>query len=303
MQHHQACECWGCGSLDHVYSRTGTIFCPRASEPEVLKAKFDVTRKDFQECRRDQIYKTVKKCKNINTSTILSSLMQDDEQLEALRALLTKKPNMTSATCQDFIPNLPPFLFLIGQPSTDNPGFKLSITYDTFAVLNIGWAGFHLAIVKRKHPHLVKSLVWVKDVCTPLTLSGFVSHDEKDTAFAEKRVTTLPAVIEYYMPHPIKQGHPTSFKVAIGNNVAVNTLIGMSMIRLAKFSLDLEDDLIDSGILDTEPFPVTYKQTSRSLPNLASITDSSEHTLAIFSEPHVSLDMIKTCIAQAFPSM
>jgi hypothetical protein len=100
-----------------------------------------------------------------------------------------------------------------------------------------------------------------------------------------------------------KQGHPTSFKVAIGDNVAVNTLIGMSMIRPAKFSLDLEDDVIDSGILNTEPFPVTYKQTSHSLPNLASITNSLEHTLATFTEPFVSLDIIKTCIAQAFPSM
>jgi hypothetical protein len=52
IQRHQARECWGCGSPDHVYSdRTGTIFCPRASEPEV-KAKFDATRKDFQERRR-----------------------------------------------------------------------------------------------------------------------------------------------------------------------------------------------------------------------------------------------------------
>ena len=77
-----------------------------------------------------------------------------------------------------------------------------------------------------------------------------------------------------------KQGHPTSFKVAIGDNVAVNTLLGMSMIRPAKFSLDLEDDVVDSGILNTAPFPVTYKQTNRSLPNLASITDSTVHALS-----------------------
>jgi uncharacterized Zn finger protein (UPF0148 family) len=325
MQRHQARECWGCGSPDHVYSdRTGTIFCPRASEPEV-KAKFDATRKDFQDRRRARADKTVKKRKSANTSTILASLMQDEEQLEALKALLTKKTKTTSTTRQDFITfstflclpadiaskpllpisvdtNLPHFLLPIGQPSTDNTGFKLSVAYDTCAVLNVGWAGYHLAIAK-KHPHLVKSLVWAKEDYTPLTLSGVVSHDEKDTSVAEKLVTTLPAVIEYYMPHPSKQGHPTSFKVAIGDNVAVNTLIGMSMIRPAKFSLDLEDDVIDSGILDTEPFPVTYKQTSRSLPNLASITNSSEHTLATFTEPFVSLDTIKTCIAQAFPSM
>jgi hypothetical protein len=83
--------------------------------------------------------------------------------------------------------------------------------------------------------------------------------------------------------------------------VAVNTLIGMSMIRPAKFSLDLEDNIIDNGILDTEPFPVTFKQTNRSLPNLASIGNSSEHSLATFSQAHVTVDTIKACIAEAFP--
>jgi hypothetical protein len=38
LQRHQARECWGCGSPDYVYSdRTGTIFCPRAGEPEVRR--------------------------------------------------------------------------------------------------------------------------------------------------------------------------------------------------------------------------------------------------------------------------
>jgi hypothetical protein len=103
------------------------------------------------------------------------------------------------------------------------------------------------------------------------------------------------------MPHAKKKGHPTSFKVAIGDNVVVNTLIGMSMICPAKFSLDLKDDVINSGILDAEPFPVTYKQTNRSLPNFASITNLVEQTLVTLSQPHVSIETIKACITQAFP--
>jgi hypothetical protein len=213
--------------------------------------------------------------------------------------------------------NLPHFLLPIGQSNSDM-SFNISVAYDTCAVLNIGWAGFHLAIAKQ-HPHLVKSLTWAKEQYTPLTLSGVVSNNKNDPAKAASLITTLPAIIEYYMPHTSKEGHPTSFKVAIGDNVAVNTLIGMSMIRPAKFSLDLEDDVIDSGILDTTPFPVTYKQTNHSLPNFASLKDSSEQTLATFTKPqvsfadsvnaikscikpHVSMDTIKACIAQAFPT-
>jgi uncharacterized Zn finger protein (UPF0148 family) len=326
LQRHQSRECWGCGSPDHVYSdRTGTIFCPRAGEPEV-KAKFDATRKDFQERRKARTRKTTDKRKGANISTILSSLLKDDDQLEQLKALLSsnKKAKTESSPTKDFVvlstflclptdltskpllpisvdTNLPHFLLPIGQPNNDS-AFKISVAYDTCAVLNVGWAGFHLAIAKQ-YPHLVKSLVWAKEQYTPLTLSGVVSNDDGDTAKAEKLVTTLPAVIEYYMPYPSKQGHPTSFKVAIGDNVAVNTLIGMSMIRPAKFSLDLEDNVIDSGILDTEPFPVTYKQTNRSLPNFSATSSSSEQTLATFAEAHVSMEEIQACISQVFPSM
>jgi hypothetical protein len=65
---------------------------------------------------------------------------------------------------------------------------------------------------------------------------------------------TLPTVIEYYMSHTSKQGHSTSFKVVIGDNVAVNTLLGTSVIHPGKFSLDLEDNVIDLDILNMEPF-------------------------------------------------
>jgi uncharacterized Zn finger protein (UPF0148 family) len=325
IQRYQPRECWGCGSPDHVYSdKTGKSFCPRASKAEV-KAKFDATRKDFQERRKARTKKFSEKRKSSNSnniSTVLATLLQelDADQIKAL--LANKKPKIEAGSNKDFVTfstflclpadlaskpllpisvdtNLPHFSLPVGQPnSTTN--FNLSVAYDTCAVLCVGWAGYHLTIAKQ-YPHLIKSLVWAKDQYTPLTLSGVVSNDEGDAPQSEKLVTTLPAIIEYYMPHASKQGHPTSFKVAIGDNVAVNTLIGMSMIRPAKFSLDLEDNLIDNGILDTEPFPVTYKQTNRSLPNLASLGNSSEQSLATFSQNHVTMETIKTCIAEAFP--
>jgi hypothetical protein len=324
MTRYQPRECWGCGSSEHVYSdRTGTIFCPRASEPEI-KAKFDATRKDFQERRKARTKKYSEKRKSNNMSTVLATLLQDLDA-DQLRALMATKKQKTESSSpkKDFVTfstflclpadlaskpllpisvdtNLPHFMLPVGQPESDT-AFQLSVAYDTCAVLCVGWAGYHLAIAKQ-YPHLVKSLTWAKEQYTPLTLSGVVSNDDGDAALSEKLVTTLPAVIEYYMPYPSKQGHPTSFKVAIGDNVAVNTLIGMSMIRPAKFSLDLEDDVIDSGILDTAPFPVTYKQTTRSMPNMASVTNSSEHTLATFTHSHVTLETIKSCISQAFPS-
>ncbi len=74
MQRHQVCECWGFGSPDHVYSdRSGKNFCPRASKPGV-KAKFDATRKEFQDQRKACTKKTLDKCKS---NSLLSTFLQD----------------------------------------------------------------------------------------------------------------------------------------------------------------------------------------------------------------------------------
>jgi hypothetical protein len=78
-----------------------------------------------------------------------------------------------------------------------------------------------------------------------------------------------------------------------------NTLIGMSMICPAKFSLDLEDNVINFGILDAEPFPVTYKQTNSLLPTFALVARTEDQTLLTLAN-HVSIKTIQSCISQAF---
>jgi hypothetical protein len=124
---------------------------------------------------------------------ILSTLLQDEDQLDQLKALLSaKKPKMmaspsphmefvtlptflclpTNLASKPLLPisvdtNLPHFLLPIGQLTTET-AFKISVAYDTCTVLNIGWAGFHLAVAKQ-YPHLVKSLVWAKEQYTPLS--------------------------------------------------------------------------------------------------------------------------------------
>ena len=118
----------------------------------------------------------------------------------------------------------------------------------------------------------------------------------------EKRhQTILPAVIEYHMPYLSKAGTVTSFKIAIGPNVAVNTIIGMSMIKAGKLSLDVEDDLIDSGVLETNPFKVIYKPNVRAMPNTLNSNDENK-TLLIDDDNHVSIETINACSAQAFTS-
>jgi hypothetical protein len=315
--------CWGCGKDDHVWAnRDGELFCPDQADPECQK-KAAAARVEFvARNKKKSKDRAATRKRQTAMTTLFDSVDADDlKAFIASRSPVKKAktpgadnvcftiilcmPTMTPTT-KPLLPisidtHLPHFEVAVGQKGS-NSRFKISLAYDTCAVTNVGWSTYHLAIAK-KFPQLIKSLVWAKDQYTPLTLSGVVSSDDPNT----KNVTTqtvLPAIIEYHMPYMSTQGSATSFKVAIGPNVAVNTIIGMSMIRAGKFSLDVEDDMIDSGVLDTTPFPVTYKPTIRSLPNNITASNDDSKTFAALSEDtHVPLSTIQNCIAEAFNVM
>jgi hypothetical protein len=167
-----------------------------------------------------------------------------------------------------FDSNLPHINFDIGKSSEKS--FKINIAYDTCAMLNVGYAGYHLTIAKQ-FPSVVKSLTWAKQEYSPLVLSGIVK-DENASARPSKdsnpiTSTTLPAVIEYYTPYNTKEGSPVTLKIAIGNNVDVNTIMGLSTIKNARLSLDLDANVFQAGILNESTFEVVFKPTSRSIPD------------------------------------
>jgi hypothetical protein len=93
-------------------------------------------------------------------------------------------------------------------------------------------------------------------------------------------MASLPAIIEYYLPYKSKEGYQTTLKIALGELVSVNTNMGMCMIKPAKLSMDLNDNVIDPGVLDAEPFPITYKSTIRSSPDFQNLEAAGTKTLA-----------------------
>jgi hypothetical protein len=116
----------------------------------------------------------------------------------------------------------------------------------------------------------VKSLLYCADKYAPLTLSGIITENKDGTSTA-KPTATLPAIIEYWLPYTTRAGHRTTLKIALGKLVSVNTIIGMPIIGPAQLSLDLKDNVVESGILDCEPFPVTYRPTSQSKPDFKAV--------------------------------
>lgn len=143
---------------------------------------------------------------------------------------------------------------------SDHVHFNLSIAFDTLAVLNVGNTKYYLAIAK-KFSQVVKNLIWAGKNYNPLKLSGVVGKEEFNPT------TLLPAITEYHMVYKTVEGSATTLKVALGNNVAINTIIGMSTIKAAKMTLDMADEVVDSKILKFLPLEVTFRPVQCTLPD------------------------------------
>ena len=156
---------------------------------------------------------------------------------------------------------LPHFSFHVGK-LTDSFHPQLQPAYDTCAALNCGFLPFHTAVAKA-YPELVKDIVWAGDQFSPILLQGVV-HDE---AKQNETTTSLVAVIEYFTPYTTADGNSTTLKVALGNDVAANLILGIATIKAAGLNLDVQDDVITSSVLGNfGPTKVVFKNTARGLP-------------------------------------
>ena len=168
------------------------------------------------------------------------------------------KPLLEIGICRE----LPHFSFFIGKPDSDfHP--KLQPAYDTCAGLNCGYLPYHTTIAK-SYPQLVKSIIYSGDDYAAITLRGVVS--EKDNT--HETSTDLTAVIEYYTPYITNDGNPTTLRVALGNDVSANLILGLATIKAAKLCFDPCDDIVTSSVLENfSPTSMTYMNTIRSKPN------------------------------------
>jgi hypothetical protein len=158
-------------------------------------------------------------------------------------------------------PELPHIRIQLGEPDADfNPA--LLGVLDTGATLTVGYHNYVLGICE-SYPQLVKSIIWAADKYTPIELNGVVDDENSPNPGAGQ----LSAVVTFHMPYLTMNNHSTTFSVAIGKNVAVNVLIGMSFIRSTKLIIDAADDVAESKMLQCKPFEIVYKVAGRSEPN------------------------------------
>jgi hypothetical protein len=258
--------CWGCGKPSHGFSdEAGNIIFPDKDKPGISEAA-DEKRKEFNDKLKKKKNEGRKK-RDVSTllNTALESMSGDE-----IKALISGhhmgkkvKPSVTTFHIQVFesnlardskplLPisieaNLPHIALPIGQ-NLETASISILVAYDTCAANNVGYIGHHLPITE-KFPQVVKSLTYAADKYSPLVLSGIVTDTEGKSTV--KPTTTLPDIIEYWLPFRTKEGHRTTLKIALGHHVSVNTIIGMPMIKPAKLSLDLTDNVVKAGVLDT----------------------------------------------------
>eukprot|EP00957_Ditylum_brightwellii_P164925 12557307-Ditylum_brightwellii.AAC.1 len=73
----------------------------------------------------------------------------------------------------------------------------------------------------------------------------------------------------------------------------------MSVIKAAKWNLDLEDKVVNPGIFKTEPFKVYFKPTKRMVPHFG---HEYSETKVLTSKNMVTADVVEWCINEVFYS-
>ena len=186
--------------------------------------------------------------------------------------------------------NLPHMSLLLGS---DRKGPSLSVLYDTGAALTSGYLPHHQHI-RRTCPSLVHSYEEFdgSNPFDPIKLEGAISTAAE---YNPQTHGVLSAVIRYFTPYQDREGKQLLLPVALGNHMAVNTILGNTVIRKFQMCLEFDPDLIRSTALE-ETFPVVYESTKISNPTLIdNTTDGSNEMNDLQSD----LSIFDTC---AFPS-
>ena len=77
------------------------------------------------------------------------------------------------------------------------------------------------------------------------------------------------SIIKYFLPFPPKDSQTVAgftFKVALGNGVTMNTIIGLPFLHNTDSVTDLKDNVMSSGHLNCLPLKLIYKTPALTTP-------------------------------------
>jgi len=146
--------------------------------------------------------------------------------------------------------NLPHIAIKFGQDLDNSNCPTIRCAVDTCAALTTGSFHFFAAIAKR-YPHCVEKVSAPEDYAS-IVLMGIVRNK------TETVTTKLEVGFLFHLPYKTLDGDNSSFMVATGPHVLVNTIVGLPFIKGVGMIIDTVDDVAECKYLNCLPFPIDY---------------------------------------------
>jgi hypothetical protein len=173
----------------------------------------------------------------------------------------------------------PHIIFELGSQLGDANNPAICAVVDTPAALTTGKLHFFVAIAKA-YPHTVHAIYTPKDYSS-ITLSGIV----KDIN-CQFITTNLTVAFSFHLPYISRKGAPTTFLVAVGPNITVNTILSLPFIQQTKMIINAADQVAEHCSLDAPPFSIDFRCAQCSVPNIGTPKDpvNASHFTDIIQE-------------------
>jgi hypothetical protein len=291
-------KCFGCGAPSHGFQdKDGNITCPYGRNP-LVKANAERKYRAYQDCLAKKYKARMAKfrargcggggrsggCPSSKSALDYHKLSTKDQkkirdQVLAVQAAQTTKHvfmltaklgNVTVLTSINAPPrrtlpigihsNFPHIILQLGVTlgGPDSPSIRAVI--NMAAALTTGNLHF-FAKIANAFPHTVAAIYAPKDYA-PITLSGIVEQS------GESITTELSVAFKFKLPYFTKDGNATTFMVAVGPNVTVNTILGLPFIKQTKMIVDAADQVAELRALDALPFPISFRRAQCHVPTI-----------------------------------
>ena len=152
-----------------------------------------------------------------------------------------------------------PCIDLTLGPLNDASSVTLAVLWDSCAALNSGNLQFHCWIM-HQYPHLVSEFIMFNDhnPFEPIKLSGAVTNPDNYDIDTHGQLT---GIIRYFTPYLDLHNQPITISFGLGENVAVNSIIGWPAILDMNMDLSISSMTVISHTLQCN-FPITCRQST-----------------------------------------
>ncbi len=171
--------------------------------------------------------------------------------------------------------NLPHIPIKFGKDLNDPNCPTICYAVDTCTTLMMGSFHFFAAIAKL-FPHCVMKIFSPQDYAS-IVLRGIVWNNK------ETVTTKLEVVFLFCLPYKTLDSDDSSFMVATGPNVLVNTIIGLPFIKGTRMIINTVDNVAKCKYLNCPPFPIDYQRMLNHVPVMDKLSAPVNH-----APPHLS---------------